>query len=165
MNAVKLPYMTWSLLRTFGTNKRHSIALTVELWSAFRKYFWRNNPVIKRFNCACFYTSYIDGLEQKRHNPIAKALELRLSCTNPLIWYIFLRWPSIACGGISEAEDLSLMPLSDWPTEGISCWGGENPAPWPLLPRWHDQCHLQKICMLTFSEFIPWKCYWNHLFL
>ena len=28
---------------------------------------------------------YIDGLEQERNNPIANALELRLSCTNPSI--------------------------------------------------------------------------------
>ena len=28
-------------------------------------------------------TIHIDGLEQERRNSIAKALELRLSCTNP----------------------------------------------------------------------------------
>ena len=28
---------------------------------------------------------YIDGLVQERRNSIANALELRLSCTNPLI--------------------------------------------------------------------------------
>ena len=28
----------------------------------------------------------IDGLVQERHNPIANALELRLSCTKPSIW-------------------------------------------------------------------------------
>ena len=30
----------------------------------------------------------IDGLVQERHNSIANALELRLSCTNPLIYVI-----------------------------------------------------------------------------
>ena len=30
---------------------------------------------------------YIDGLVQERRNSIAKALELRLSCTNPSMWY------------------------------------------------------------------------------
>ena len=30
---------------------------------------------------------HIDGLVQERHNSIANALELRLSCTNPSIWY------------------------------------------------------------------------------
>ena len=30
---------------------------------------------------------YIDGLVQERHNSIANALELRLSCTNPSIWH------------------------------------------------------------------------------
>ena len=29
---------------------------------------------------------YLDGLVQERRNSIANALELRLSCTNPLIW-------------------------------------------------------------------------------
>ena len=29
------------------------------------------------------YTEHIDGLEQERHNSIANALELRLSCINP----------------------------------------------------------------------------------
>ena len=29
---------------------------------------------------------YIDGLVQERRHSIANALELRLSCTNPLIW-------------------------------------------------------------------------------
>ena len=29
---------------------------------------------------------YINGLVQERHNSIANALELRLSCTNPSIW-------------------------------------------------------------------------------
>ena len=29
---------------------------------------------------------HIDGLVQERHNPIANALELRLSCTNPSIY-------------------------------------------------------------------------------
>ena len=32
------------------------------------------------------YETYIDGLVQERHNSIANALELRLSCTNPSIW-------------------------------------------------------------------------------
>ena len=33
---------------------------------------------------------YIDGLVQERHNSSALAMELRLSCTNPLIWLITL---------------------------------------------------------------------------
>ena len=31
-------------------------------------------------------TPYYDGLVQERHNSIANALELRLSCTNPSNW-------------------------------------------------------------------------------
>ena len=34
-----------------------------------------------------FTIANIDGLVQERRNSIANALELRLSCTNPSIWY------------------------------------------------------------------------------
>ena len=34
------------------------------------------------------YAAHINGLVQKRRNSIANALELRLSCTNPSIWYL-----------------------------------------------------------------------------
>ena len=37
---------------------------------------------------------YIDGLVQERRNSIANALELRLSCTNPLIRGLVLQWLS-----------------------------------------------------------------------
>ena len=40
-------------------------------------------------SCDLIYLN-IDGLEQEKRNSIAKALELRLSCTNPLIWSMFL---------------------------------------------------------------------------
>ena len=33
---------------------------------------------------------YIDGLVQERRNPSALAIELRLPCTNPLIYFLFL---------------------------------------------------------------------------
>ena len=33
---------------------------------------------------------YIDGLVQERRNSIANAMELRLSCSNPLIWQFSL---------------------------------------------------------------------------
>ena len=32
------------------------------------------------------FTFHVDGLMQERHNSIANALELRLSCTNPSIY-------------------------------------------------------------------------------
>ena len=31
---------------------------------------------------------YLDGLVQERHNSTANALQLRLSCSNPSIWWI-----------------------------------------------------------------------------
>ena len=35
-----------------------------------------------------WFIGYIDGLVQERRNSIANVLELRLSCTKPLIWII-----------------------------------------------------------------------------
>ena len=39
----------------------------------------------------------IDGLVQERRNSSALTMELRLSCTNPLIWF---GWPLFCCGWI-----------------------------------------------------------------
>ena len=50
--------------------------------------FWFTYPLCSKS------TSQIDGLVQKRHNSIADALELRLSCTNPLRWFHH-KWASI----------------------------------------------------------------------
>ena len=36
------------------------------------------------------YRTYIDGLMQERYNSIANALELRLSCINQSIWFVWL---------------------------------------------------------------------------
>ena len=34
------------------------------------------------------HLDYIDGLVQERRNSSVLAMELRLSCTNPSIWYV-----------------------------------------------------------------------------
>ena len=39
-----------------------------------------------------YYKLYIDGLVQERHNSSANALELRLSCTNPWVWWDGKYW-------------------------------------------------------------------------
>ena len=41
-----------------------------------------------------FLETDINGLVQERRNPIANALELRLSCNNPLIW-AWVKWAII----------------------------------------------------------------------
>ena len=43
-------------------------------------------PVLRSSHCNSF--EYINGLVQERHDFSALAMELRLSCTNPLIWQI-----------------------------------------------------------------------------
>ena len=43
--------------------------------------------VISLISQGSFGIYQIDGLVQERRNSIANALELRLSCTNPSIWY------------------------------------------------------------------------------
>ena len=55
--------------------------------------------------------AHISGLVQERHNSIANALELRLSCTNPSTWYHCLL-PCIA----TEAAD---GPV---PSDGVYKW-------------------------------------------
>ena len=49
---------------------------------------------------------YIDGLVQERRNPIANALVLRLSCTNPSIYETL-------------SQDGQIMAKESWPNNGI----------------------------------------------
>ena len=66
-------------------------------WGQFR-YYWLPwvCKIIARYICIRNVSMstqceiHIDGLEQERHNSIANALELRLSCTNPSLY--FLQW-------------------------------------------------------------------------
>ena len=44
---------------------------------------------------------YINGWVQERHNSIANTLELRLSCTHPLIWCL---WLCICFGSLSISK-------------------------------------------------------------
>ena len=60
-------------------------------------------------------TAYIDGLVHERHNSIANALELRLSCTNP----------SISC--------LPLLPICHTLGETTHLVDGHRTLPWE---RW-----------------------------
>ena len=48
---------------------------------------------------------HIDGLVQERRNSIANALEFRLSCTNPLLWYP-------GASPVSLSDGISAKPLS-----------------------------------------------------
>ena len=43
-------------------------------------------------NCHYMYKEKIDGLMQERRNSSALAMELRLSCINPLEWSDWLSW-------------------------------------------------------------------------
>ena len=45
---------------------------------------WTNSWVSIDLRC---HKAYVYGLVQERCNPIANALELRLSCTNPSMWW------------------------------------------------------------------------------
>ena len=94
---------------------------------------------------------HVNGLVQERRNSIANALELRLSCTNPLMWYPFLmhwRCCSLAlnhgyqvnglvqerCNSIANALELRL-----------SC---TNPSMWSWLPTFfpppnEEWCHIE----------------------
>ena len=60
-------YILWT-----GTN------WTTSLW-------WFKIPWCQAINCDDCYATHIDGVVQERCNSSALAMELRLSCTNPLI--------------------------------------------------------------------------------
>ena len=47
-----------------------------------------------------FFVKHIDGLVQERRNSSALAIELRLSCTNPLIYECKIFWVIIAINGM-----------------------------------------------------------------
>ena len=55
-------------------------------WLAIFKYP-KHNSCANISHFFCHLQLHIDGLMQERHNSIANALELCLSCTNPSIWY------------------------------------------------------------------------------
>ena len=53
---------------------------------------------------------HMDGLVQERHNSSALAMELRLSCTNPLIWY-----PMLLVGEIWRYHsECTMLFVIDW---------------------------------------------------
>ena len=70
---------------------------------------------IIKFNTLRSSDPHIDGLTQKRRNSIANALELRLSCTNPLI-YASVSW--VIIGLESGCCLFCIKPLSE-PITGI----------------------------------------------
>ena len=56
---------------------------------------------------SCGVFVQIDGLVQERRNSNANTLELRLSCTNPLIWY------NTTCLGVNEWTSVNTINLCD----------------------------------------------------
>ena len=51
------------------------------------KGIWHIHSITVHFQITCLH---IDGLEQEKRKSVALAMELRLSCTNPLIWYLIM---------------------------------------------------------------------------
>ena len=74
------------------------------------------NVTSRMFGCMCVI-SYIDGLVQGIRNSVANALELRLSCTNPSIWWRKICTRSVFC--------CCLVPISQRTHDVIktSLWG------------------------------------------
>ena len=100
---------------------------------------------IKKCNCTRRVCSdsislHIDGLVQERRNSIANALELRLSCTNPLIWihlctmHVFTwRWCLDAAHW--QRWDPVMIAFLGWcmrPTSGFEM----NTLLCTMLPKW-----------------------------
>ena len=74
----------------FGISTRSVIHLMVDFQEYFRPAVFAINNHINGTVWTLadsIHDVYIDGLVQERRNSIANALELRLSCTGPSIWY------------------------------------------------------------------------------
>ena len=70
----------------------------------------------QRFSVTC-WRHHIDGLVQERRNSIASAMELRLSCTNPMICCVYFlgRWVSSHYTADMEAESDNIQSTySQW---------------------------------------------------
>ena len=105
-----------SISRDMRRNKANSI-YSLKLWDVTKEI----NTIIARpwepkQSVTLVHTSfplcihvYINGLVQERRNSSALAMELRLSCTNPSIWYI--KCQSMSLFDVSAAVQL---PLPDY---------------------------------------------------
>ena len=109
--------------------------------------------------CAC--SAQIDGLVQERRNSIANALELRLSCTNPLRWsgdHFNITLLSCQCRKYHRADETSIYLRRSYLNNEIFLCG--------IWQHLHDIFHMKAIdiemldcntestpmaCMLRFS--------------
>ena len=118
-------YALWNMSRCVGTAQNSSGTLwhfrtIVGAYSSGLLYWqWLEQACI---SCVpLFITSrhpHNDGLVQERRNSSALAMELRLSCTNPLIYMTFNSW----CCAISE-KNRTTVPISDGKPSGTSIHG------------------------------------------
>ena len=90
------------------TKKTLELHITGLLWGKFTGDWW---ILITKFQY-CRKLLHIDGLLQERHNYIANALELCLSCTNPSIsWgHHASRLPNYASNIVNIGSDNGLLP-------------------------------------------------------
>ena len=83
------------------------------MWSPITQAFSPNSYIIFIRNQS-INDPYIDGLVQERHNPIANALELRISCTNPSILLLIIDMDFLygeATLVFCQKYDLCVLPL------------------------------------------------------
>ena len=115
------------------TNNKSKLHISGSVWGESTCDPWiplTKGPVMRQ---ACLHHDInlslsIDGLMQERHNSIANALELHLSCTNSLKWGTHKPlWTVMAVG---VASDLDL-----WPQHG-TLWS----AFWVRSLTWHVSC-------------------------
>ena len=75
----------FSMLTNYACDR---ICLESEIWNKFMK---KIEPVTQSKYIISFCSlCYIDGLVQERRNSSALAMELRMSCTNPSIYAIYI---------------------------------------------------------------------------
>ena len=100
----------------------------------------RNATILIGCHCNAWLCSlYFNRLMQERRNSIANALELRLSCTNPSIWYEGL------CTQFHDTIKWKHFPCY-WPfVWGIHWW----PVNSPHKGQWHEALMFSLICAWT----------------
>ena len=93
---------------------------------------------------AMAWCHHLNGLVQERRNSIANALEVRLSCTNPSIWFYVKTeiWCQITCFQIAE-----IMPRA-WQTQNI-------PSKNPHLGFSHRRTLMGNL--KGFPQILPWR--------
>ena len=98
------------------------------------------------FRSSWLLNLHIDGLVQKRHNSSALAMELHLSCTNPLISYIYSCFPCWWC-----SQNIPGRLNDYWWLGFLCCQLISNNVIYYMINR--------SLSFIWFQKFAPFQCW------